>query len=101
MQDIFAMNLACMFLLTIKLPNIKVSTMLLLLFFFYDIFMVFISPLIFKQSVMVEVAAAGAGGHARETVSQDGLTCDRAEGERMPILLMFPRFDYFGGYAML
>lgn len=37
----------------------QVATGLLVLFFVYDIFMVFITPYIFKTSVMVEVATAG------------------------------------------
>jgi len=40
----------------IKIPNLKISLVLLTLFFFYDIFWVFISPFIFKKSVMVTVA---------------------------------------------
>jgi signal peptide peptidase-like protein 2B len=39
-----------------RLPNIRVATILLCCAFFYDIFWVFISPLIFKQSVMIAVS---------------------------------------------
>ena len=39
--------------------SFQVATGLLVLFFLYDIFMVFITPLIFKSSVMIEVATAG------------------------------------------
>ncbi len=38
------------------MASVQVSTALLASFMVYDIFMVFISPLIFKSSVMVTVA---------------------------------------------
>ena len=40
----------------IKLPNIKVATIILVCLFFYDIFWVFISPYLFGDNVMVTVA---------------------------------------------
>jgi signal peptide peptidase-like protein 2B len=36
----------------LRLPSIRISAILLCLAFIYDIFWVFISPYIFKQSVM-------------------------------------------------
>jgi hypothetical protein len=41
----------------VRLPNIKVSTVLLSCAFFYDIFWVFVSPLIFQESVMIVVCS--------------------------------------------
>jgi signal peptide peptidase-like protein 2B len=40
----------------VRLPNIKVATVLLCCAFVYDIFWVFISPLIFHESVMIVVS---------------------------------------------
>jgi len=40
----------------IRLPNLKYSVILLSLFLIYDVFWVFISPLFFGKSVMVDVA---------------------------------------------
>jgi len=37
---------------TLRLPNIKVSAVLLSMAFLYDIFWVFISPYFFEESVM-------------------------------------------------
>merc|ERR1711862_675055 len=52
--------------------------------FFFDIFWVFISPLLFKKSVMVEVAKGGG------------------TGEAVPMLLRLPPIgDEFGTYRML
>lgn len=96
-----AFSLCAMFLKAVRLQSLKVSAVLLVVFFFYDIFMVFISPVIFKKSVMVEVATAGAAGEDHAVVSDDGRSCSRTQGERMPVLFMVPRFDFYGGYAML
>ncbi|KAL2900804.1 Signal peptide peptidase-like 2 [Bienertia sinuspersici] len=69
----------------IRLPNIKVATVLLSCAFFYDIFWVFISKIIFQQSVMVAVASGENSG-----------------GENIPMLLRVPRFyDPFAGYDMI
>ncbi len=37
----------------------QVAVVLLVMFFFYDIFMVFLSPWLFQSSVMMDVATAG------------------------------------------
>jgi len=39
-----------------RLPNIKVASALLSAAFVYDVFWVFISPLIFNESVMIAVS---------------------------------------------
>lgn len=61
-------TIATMLLLTIqrtlRLPNLKTGTLLLVCTFFFDIFWVFISPLIFKKSVMIEVATGGGTGQS-------------------------------------
>jgi len=68
----------------IRLPNAKVSTILLSLLFLYDIFFVFITEFIMKESVMVKVATGGSSG------------------ESVPMLMRVPRFnDELGGYGML
>lgn len=50
------MCLVVLFLSVIRLSNVKVAALLLCMAFVYDIFFVFISPLIFSTSVMVKVA---------------------------------------------
>ena len=86
------------FVRTVQLPSLEVGVQLLGLMFLYDIFMVFLSPLFFHKSVMMSVATAGQPSH---TVLPDG-TCERYDGERMPMLLMIPRGDPSrGDYAML
>lgn len=58
-QDVMGAALLCMMQRTLRMPNIQVATFVLVFMFFFDIFWVFLSPLIFKESVMVAVATGG------------------------------------------
>ena len=60
LQDIMGVSLCVLFLSLVRFPNIKVATVLLVLAFLYDIFFVFLSPIFFKESVMIKVATGGA-----------------------------------------
>ncbi|KAJ0092119.1 hypothetical protein Patl1_26230 [Pistacia atlantica] len=84
-QDILGICLMITVLQIARLPNIKVASVLLCCAFVYDIFWVFISPLIFHESVMIAVARG-----------------DNSGGESIPMLLRVPRlFDPWGGYDMI
>ncbi|XP_026666440.2 signal peptide peptidase-like 2 isoform X2 [Phoenix dactylifera] len=84
-QDILSICLMITVLQMARLPNIKVASALLSCAFVYDIFWVFISPLIFHESVMIAVARGDSSG-----------------GEAIPMLLRMPRFfDPWGGYDMI
>ncbi|XXG41453.1 hypothetical protein AAC387_Pa01g1904 [Persea americana] len=84
-QDILGVSLMITVLQMARLPNIKVASVLLTCAFFYDIFWVFISPLIFNESVMIAVARG-----------------DNSGGDAIPMLLRIPRFfDPWGGYDMI
>uniref|UniRef100_A0A5B6Z4P2 PA domain-containing protein n=1 Tax=Davidia involucrata TaxID=16924 RepID=A0A5B6Z4P2_DAVIN len=84
-QDVLGICLMITVLQMARLPNIKVATVLLCCAFLYDIFWVFLSPLIFKDSVMIAVARG-----------------DNSGGESIPMLLRVPRFfDPWGGYNMI
>jgi len=68
----------------VKLNSMQVATAVLMILFCFDIFWVFISPLLFKQSVMVKVATAPT------------------KGWHVPMLLAAPSFcDPFGHGRML
>lgn len=83
-QDLFGMTFMITVLQMIRLPEIKVATVLLSCAFFYDIFWVFLSPLIFHESVMVVVARGDKSG------------------EGIPMLLKFPRLsDPWGGESLI
>ncbi|XP_042454200.1 signal peptide peptidase-like 2 [Zingiber officinale] len=85
-QDILGICLMITVLRVLQLPNIKVASILLCCAFCYDIFWVFISPLIFHESVMIAVAKGSKAG-----------------GESIPMLLRIPRFfdPWGGGYQMI
>ena len=83
LQDLLAVAVICSFLRTVRLPSLRVASLLLSLMCAYDIFMVFISPLLFRGSVMMTVATAGK---AVAQVAASGV-CERTEEEHMPCLL--------------
>jgi len=56
LTDILAFFIAVSSLSFVRLPNMMITTVLLSLFFVYDIFWVFFSASIFKESVMISVA---------------------------------------------
>ncbi|KAG0589468.1 hypothetical protein KC19_1G022400 [Ceratodon purpureus] len=84
-QDILGIALILTVLQIVRLPNIKVSTVLLSCAFLYDVFWVFISPTFFHESVMIVVARG-----------------DKSDGEAIPMLLKVPRlYDPWGGYSII
>merc|ERR1719510_1632941 len=64
LQDILGILFSINMLKVLRLPSLKICTILLSTLFIYDIFFVFITPLITKdgKSVMVEVATGGNTG---------------------------------------
>lgn len=87
--DLLGISLMLLVLRTLRLGGLRVACVLLPLCFFYDVFFVFIQPMLFGggESVMVEVAR-GAGSD-----------------EVLPMLLRVPRLSgpqvSRGGYSML
>ena len=105
MQNIMGACMCIMFLSTIQLNSIKIATILLIAAFFYDIFFVFVTPLLTEggKSIMVDVATSGGPPKA------DPAWCEKYPsdedcfgGDPMPMLLTIPRFfDYAGGSSLL
>ncbi|XP_071709686.1 signal peptide peptidase-like 4 [Rutidosis leptorrhynchoides] len=84
-QDILGIALIITVIQIIRVPNLKVGTVLLSCAFFYDIFWVFVSKWWFHESVMIMVARGDKSG-------EDGI----------PMLLKIPRmFDPWGGYSII
>lgn len=84
-QDILGIALIVTVLQIIRVPNLKVGTVLLSCAFLYDIFWVFVSKRWFKESVMIVVARGDRSG-------EDGI----------PMLLKIPRmFDPWGGFSII
>nr|GLL40616.1 signal peptide peptidase-like 4 isoform X1 [Ipomoea trifida] len=84
-QDILGIALIITVLQIVRIPNLKVGTVLLGCAFLYDLFWVFVSKWWFHESVMIVVARGGRSG-------EDGI----------PMLLKIPRmFDPWGGYSII
>ncbi|XP_071717459.1 signal peptide peptidase-like 4 [Rutidosis leptorrhynchoides] len=84
-QDILGVTLIITVIQIIQVPNLKVGAVLLGCAFLYDIFWVFVSKLMFDESVMIVVARGDKSG-------EDGI----------PMLLKIPRmFDPWGGYSII
>jgi len=77
LQDFLGILFSINMLKVLRLPSLKICTCLLVLLFVYDIFFVFITPLIIPggKSIMVEVAV----GHNRD--------------EQLPMVLKVPHFS--------
>ncbi|KAI8538173.1 hypothetical protein RHMOL_Rhmol09G0081500 [Rhododendron molle] len=112
-QDILGVCLMITILQLARLPNIKVATVLLCCAFIYDIFWVFLSPLIFHDSVMIADMSRLTNRLGTIVVKDplvDGEVLqltnvargDNSGGESIPMLLRVPRtFDPWGGYDMI
>lgn len=103
-QDIMGACMCITFLGLIQLNNIQVAAILLIVAFVYDIFFVFVTPLLFHgKSVMITVATSGG------PPEMDAMYCEKYPtdsgcrgGDPLPMLLTVPRlFDYEGGASML
>ncbi|KAB1214359.1 Signal peptide peptidase-like 4 [Morella rubra] len=84
-QDVLGIALIITVLQIVRVPNLKVGTVLLSCAFLYDIFWVFVSKWWFHESVMIVVARGDKGGE-----------------EGIPMLLKIPRmYDPWGGYSII
>lgn len=108
-QNIIGAGFLCTLQRQLRLPNLKIATLLLSVMFFFDIFWVFLSPLIFRKSVMIEVAKGGGTGESVPmliripTVGNSGIVGERMLGFgdiALPGLLIsyLLRFDMLNGY---
>lgn len=94
-QNILALSLALNALSFYRLSSYKMVTIVLVLFFVYDVFMVFISPLITNgQSIMEAVAFGGrdtSGGGAKNLL--DFNDTSREYNNRLPVVIIIPRLS--------
>ncbi|KAG7394311.1 Signal peptide peptidase-like 2A [Phytophthora boehmeriae] len=97
-QDFMALMICVVFIDVVRLPNLRVATILLAAAFVYDVFFVYVSPLVFGSSVMVDVAAGG--GSTRLGVEATG--SNQLQQQPMPMVLNVPLvFSVYGGEALL
>ncbi|KAF1332920.1 Signal peptide peptidase-like, aspartyl protease family a22b, partial [Globisporangium splendens] len=116
LQDLLGICLCFAFIDTIRIPSLRVATLLMSVACVYDVFFVYVSPFVFGSNVMVDVAtgAVGSGGSAsshheqRLAAEDNNVHQDQYQGDVMPMVLRIPLVtlspDYGvldGGYALL
>lgn len=91
LQDILGFAFSVNMIRQVRLPSLKICTLLLVLLFFYDIFFVFITPLFTSngQSVMVEVATGGGSGVSGGT-GGSGSSSSGSGDEQLPMVVRVP-----------
>lgn len=104
-MDAMGMGLCVAFIAFVRLPSLKVSTLLLMGLLIYDVFWVFFSSYIFNSNVMVRVATRPAenpvGAMARR-FHMTSLTGSREPPKlSLPGKLIFPSMNNSGHFSML
>ncbi|CAD5125354.1 DgyrCDS13592 [Dimorphilus gyrociliatus] len=103
MDGSLGMGLCVAFIALVRLPSLKVSTLLLVGLLMYDVFWVFFSSYIFSTNVMVKVATRPAEnpvGVFAKKLHLPGLVRD-APKLSLPGKLVFPSVHNSGHFSML
>ncbi|XP_076434544.1 signal peptide peptidase-like 3 [Babylonia areolata] len=103
LMDALGMGLCVAFIALVRLPSLKVSTMLLLGLLVYDVFWVFFSSYIFSTNVMVKVATRPAENPVGIFAKKLHLTGLVREAPKLslPAKLVFPSSQSTGNFNML
>lgn len=103
LMDAMGMGLCVAFIAFVRLPSLKVSTLLLTGLLIYDVFWVFFSSYIFNANVMVKVATRPAEnpvGLVAKRFHMGGVARD-APKLSLPGKLVFPSLHNSGHFSML
>ncbi|KAL0267223.1 UNVERIFIED_CONTAM: hypothetical protein PYX00_009560 [Menopon gallinae] len=103
LMDAMGMGLCVAFLAFVRLPSLKVSTLLLTGLLIYDVFWVFFSSYIFNANVMMKVATRQADnpvGMVARRLHLGGVVKD-APKLSLPGKLVFPSMNHAGHFSML
>ncbi|XP_060806544.1 signal peptide peptidase-like 3 [Amyelois transitella] len=103
LMDAMGMGLCVTFIALIRLPSLKVSTLLLTGLLLYDVFWVFFSSYIFTTNVMVKVATRPAENPMNVVARrlQLGGAMRDAPKLSLPAKLVFPSMHQQGHFSML
>lgn len=105
LMDAMGMGLCVAFIAFVRLPSLKVSTLLLLGLLIYDVFWVFFSSFIFNSNVMVRVATRPAenpvGAMARRFHMASFVAGHEPPKLSLPGKLIFPSMNNSGHFSML
>lgn len=94
LQDLLCISLCIVCIEVVQLPSLRVASTLLAAAFVYDVFFVYISPLVFGANVMVDVAS----GNSVLNLSAQG----HQEHATVPMVLVVPLlYSVYGGSALL
>lgn len=104
LMDAMGMGLCVAFIAFVRLPSLKVSTLLLTGLLIYDVFWVFFSSYLFNANVMVKVAMRPADnpmGLVAKKLHLGGLGLNPAPKLPLPGKLVFPSYHHTGHFSML
>ena len=108
LMDAMGMGLCVAFIAFVRLPSLKVSTLLLMGLLIYDVFWVFFSSYIFNSNVMVRVATRPAENPVNVVAKRFHLSSNNfVSGGReppklsLPGKLIFPSMNNNGHFSML
>ena len=103
-MDAMGMGLCVAFIAFVRLPSLKVSTLLLSGLLLYDVFWVFFSQYVFSANVMVRVATRPADnpvGAVARKLHLGGHMARNAPRLSLPGKLVFPSTHNSGHFSML
>ena len=106
LMDAMGMGLCVAFIAFVRLPSLKVSTLLLMGLLIYDVFWVFFSSYIFNSNVMVRVATRPADNPVNVVAKRLHFSSNFVGGHEPPKLslpgkLIFPSMNNNGHFSML
>ncbi|XP_039628768.1 signal peptide peptidase-like 2A isoform X2 [Polypterus senegalus] len=96
LQDFLGVAFCLNFLRVIKISSFKLHVILLSLLLVYDVFFVFITPLLTKngESIMIDVASGGGSSDEKNGGSVlQGLPDSTSHREKLPVLMRVPRLN--------
>ncbi|KAJ2939496.1 hypothetical protein O0L34_g6324 [Tuta absoluta] len=103
LMDAMGMGLCVTFIALIRLPSLKVSTLLLTGLLLYDVFWVFFSSYIFTTNVMVKMATRPAENPMNVVARRLSLGGSMRDAPKLslPAKLVFPCMHHQGHFSML
>ncbi|RWS27956.1 signal peptide peptidase-like 3, partial [Leptotrombidium deliense] len=104
LMDAMGMGLCVAFIAFVRLPSLKVSTLLLTGLLIYDVFWVFFSSYIFNSNVMVKVATRPAEnpvGLVAKKLHLSNIVSKEPPKLSLPGKLIFPSMNSNGHFSML
>jgi signal peptide peptidase-like 2B len=92
-QNLMAISLALNALSFYRLSSYKTVTIILIVFFIYDVFMVFISPYITKGTSIMEAVAFGGKENSNRQPLDIIQFGERDKTDRLPVVIIIPRLS--------